>query len=566
MKNVELSKLFYEIANILEMQGVDWKPNAFRRAARGLESSEPVENLFRKGREGLKEIDGVGEGISKYIEEYLTEGKIEEFDKIKASVPPGLLIMMRIPSLGPKKVMRLYKEEHIESVEQLEKAIKSGKVQELEGFGEKSAQDILRGIELVKKGTERKLLGEALEIARELCAQVEAIPSVKKVEIVGSLRRRKETIGDIDILVTSDKPKLVMDTFVKFLQVKTVLGKGPTKVSVLLTNDLQSDVRVLEEKEFGAGMQYFTGSKDHNVQLRKIAISKGYKLSEYGLFKGEKLVAGKTEEEIYEKLGLKWIPPELRESQGEIEQSHSLPKIIDYGSLKGDLHMHTKWSDGKNTIEEMARAAQKLGYEYLAITDHSKSERIANGMDEKRLVEYVKAVRKAQESVKIKIFAGAEVSIMKDGSLDYADKDLKKLDVIVASVHSRFKQSKEEMTKRVLKAMDNLHVKILGHPTGRLINAREPFEIDMASVFAKAKKNNIALEINSNPPRLDLRDAHIRQAVENGCLLSIDTDAHAVKQLEYVELGIAQARRGWATAKSVVNTWPLKEFERWLKR
>ena len=566
MKNAELAKSFYEIADILEMEGVDWKPNAFRRAARGLESAESVETLYQKGREGLKKIDGVGEGISKYIEEYLTKGKVVEFEKIKASVPQGLLEMIRIPGLGPKKVMRLYKEQKIASVRALESAINGGKIELLEGFGKKSAQDILRGIELVKKGTGRKLLGEALPIARELCRQIEIIPGVKKVQVAGSLRRMKETIGDIDILVMSNEPKKVMNAFVKFPQVKTVLAKGDTKTSVLLSDGVQSDVRVLKEKEFGAGLQYFTGNKDHNVELRRLAITKGYKLSEYGLFKGEKFVAGRTEEEIYEKLGVKCMLPEMREAQGEIVNSHNLPKVINYDEIKGDLHMHTEWSDGQTTIEDMALAAQKIGCQYIAIADHSKAERIANGMDEKRLAEYIKAVRKAQEKVKIKLFAGAEVSILKDGTLDYVDKDLKKLDIVIASVHSRFKQSKEEMTKRVLKALDNPYVRVIGHPTGRLINAREPFEIDLDAVMDKAKKNNVALEINANPQRLDLKDSHIRKAIEKGCLLAINTDAHAPKQLEYMEFGIAQARRGWATPKNIVNSWSLKEFEEWLRR
>ena len=567
MINSQIAKLLFELADILEMQGVDWKPNAYRRAARGIESAEPVEKIYaEKGNKGLKEIDGVGEGISKHIEEFLKKGKVSEFEKIRTSIPPGLLQMIQIPGLGPKKVMRLYKEQKIATVEELESAIKSGKVEALDGFGKKSAEDILHGIEFVKRGTERRLLGEALPIARELCELVKGVPSVKKVEVAGSLRRRKETIGDIDILVTSNDSKKVMDAFIKFPQVQTVLAKGLTKTSVLLENGMQADVRVLKEKEFGAGLQYFTGSKDHNIELRKLAISKGYKLSEYGLFKGEKLVAGKTEEEIYDELGVKWMPPEMREAQGEIANSYNLPQVIGYGGIKGDLHMHTTWSDGQGTIEEMARAAQKLGYEYIAITDHSKSEHIANGMDEKRLTEYIKAIRKAQESAKIKIFAGAEVSIMKDGSLDYTDKDLKKLDIVIASVHSRFKQSKEEMTKRVLTALDNPYVHILGHPTGRLLNVREPFEIDIDAVFTKAKKNNIALEINSNPPRLDLKDSHVRQAVEKGCLLVIDTDAHGPKQLEYIELGVAQARRGWAAQKNIVNSWSLKEFEKWLKR
>lgn len=566
MINSDLAKLFYDVADVLEMQGIDWKPNAYRRAARGIESADPLEKLYAEsGIKALKNIEGVGESIALKIEEYIKIGKISEFDKLLNSIPKSVQQMLQIQGLGPKKVMRLYKELKIKDITALETAIKEGKLQKLDGFGDKSAQEILKGLETVKKGSQRMLLGEVLPLARELCAKISKIPSVKRVEIAGSLRRMKETVGDIDILVSSSKPSEVMSALIKLEQVQRVLAKGGTKTSVILRNGVQADVRVLDDKIFGAGLQYFTGNKDHNIVLRKIAISKGYKLSEYGLFKGSKLVAGKTEEEIYEKLGLKCMPPEMREAQGEIEASHNLPKIIDYNEIKGDLHMHTKWSDGIHSIEDMARAAQELGYEYLAIADHSKAERIANGMDERRLDEYIKAIRKAQEKVKIKLFAGAEVSILADGKLDYADKDLKKLDIVIASVHSRFKQSREEMTKRILKALDNPFVRILGHPTGRLINVREPYDVDMDAIMEKAKKNNIALEVNANYPRLDLKDAHIRQAIEKGCLLAIDTDAHSTSQLKYIEFGIAQARRGWATAKNIVNSWSLKEFEKWIK-
>ena len=569
-KNREVAELFFEMADILEMLGVDWKPNAYRKAARSVETlSEPIEKVYaRGGIKALLEIPGVGQGLADKIEEFLKTGKVKEFEKLSGRIPKGVEEMMHVPGLGPKKVMRLYKKLKIVGLDQLKKAALAGKLRKLEGFGSKSEQDILRGLEIVKKGAERKLLGIALPLAREIAGRLLRVDGVKMAEPAGSLRRMRESVGDIDVLVISSKPSKVMDVFTTMPEVQTVLAKGPTKSTVILKDGVQADVRVLEEKSFGAAMQYFIGSKEHNVALRQIAIKKGLKLSEYGLFKKDRYVCGRTEKEVYAKLGLPVIPYELRENQGEIEAAlkGKLPDLIPYDAMKGDLHMHTKWSDGLHTVEQMARAAEQRGYKYIAVTDHSKSERIANGMDEKRLLLYLKELGRIQDRVKIRVLKGAEVDILPDGSLDYDNKYLKQLDVVLAAVHSRFKSSRQEMTTRILRAFDNPYVNVFVHPTGRLIGQREPYDFDFEKVAKAAKERGIALEVDAYPSRLDLKDLHVKAAVEMGCKISIDTDSHSVEHLRFMELGIAQARRGWAEAKDVINTWPLQKLERFLRR
>lgn len=572
MKNFELAKILYEIADLLEIQNIAWKPVAFRKAARSIESlGEGIESIYKKGGvKGLQEIPGVGESIAKKIEEFLLTGKIVDFEKIKSKIPKGVEELLHIPGMGPKKVYHLHKELGIKSISDLENAAKSGKVRKLEGFGEKSERDILKGIELVKRGQERQLLGRVLPVARELEKQLCSLSFVRKAVVGGSLRRMKETIGDVDILVISSEPKKVMDFFTSLPVVGEVVARGPTKTTIRTKDGLQADVRVLEDKSFGAALQYFTGNKDHNVALRQIAIKKGMKLSEYGLFNAKtgKYLAGRTEEEVYNKLGLAYIEPELRENTGEIDAAlkNKLPKLVGYTDIKGDLQMHTRWSDGTNSTEEMARACQNLGYEYIAITDHSKSERIARGLSEKDVEKHIAEIDQLQKKFKIRILKSAEVDILADGSLDYPNSLLKKLDIVVASVHSRFKSSKDEMTKRILKALDNEHVKILAHPTGRLINQREPYDLDLDRVFEKAAEKNVWLEINASPERLDLKEFHIKRAKEFGCKFVISTDSHSTDQLHFMELGIAQARRGWTTKDDVANTLPWNKFEKLIKK
>lgn len=567
MKNVQIAEIFSEIADLLEMQGVEWKPRAYRNAARSIEAAEDVERTYKEGgRKALLELAGIGDALADKIIEYLKTGKIREYEKLTKKLPAGVHGMMHIMGVGPKKAWRLYKELRIKSVAELEKAARAGRLQKLSGFGAKSEQEVLKGIATLKRGQERMLLGKAVPLANEVVARLKKLKEVKMIEPAGSLRRMQETIGDIDVLVISANAEKVMDAFTTMPNVERVLAKGPTKSAVVLKEGVNADCRVLQPNSFGAALQYFTGNKEHNVSMRQLAIRKGFKLNEYGVFRGSKQIAGKTEEGVYKALGLRWIPPELRQNTGEIEaaKANKLPDIIPYDSIRGDLHTHSVWSDGANTTDEMVQAAIKMGYEYIALTDHSKSEYVAHGMDEKRLVKYIAEVNKLKKKYagKIHVLAGSEVSILADGKLDYADKYLAQLDWVVASVHSRFKQPRAEMTARITAAMSNERVNALGHPTGRLIGSREPYEADMDEIFAAAKANKVALEINASPERLDLKDAHVRAGVEQDVCFVINTDAHHVSQLRFMPFGIAQARRGWAEAKRVLNTLPWKRFSR----
>ena len=572
MKNIEIALIFYKIADILEMLGIEWKPIAYRRAARVMETmSKDIENVYNKeGLKGLMQISSIGKALAKKIEEYILTDKIKEYELLKKQIPKGFEDLLYVQGIGPKKVYKLFRKLKIDNIQKLENAAKKGLIRKLEGFGDKSEQEILKSIEIFKKGQERMLLGKALPIAREIESSLEKLKEVKKVVIAGSVRRMKETIKDIDILVISSNPKKVVNTFTTMPNVERVLAKGETKSSIVLKQGINSDLRVLEEKSFGAGLNYFTGSKDHNVELRRIAITKGLKLSEYGLFnaKNGRYVCGRTEQDVYKKLGLSYVAPELRENFGEIPaaKKSKLPKLIDYDSLKGDLHMHTKWSDGANTTEEMIKACINLDYKYIAITDHSKSEYIANGLDEKRLLKHCQEIDKLQKKYpQIRVLKGAEVDILSDGKLDYSDKILKKLDIVIASIHSRFKSQKEEMTKRIIKALENKYVNIFSHPTGRLINEREPYEVDIEKLFETARENNVFLEINSFPSRLDLKDINIKLALEHEVKFAINSDSHSTEHLKYIELGIAQARRGWLESKDILNTLSKQKVEKILQ-
>lgn len=572
VSNVEIAKILFEIADVLEVEGVDWKPVAYRRAARVIETlADGVEKIFKeKGIGGLRTISGVGEGIAGKIAEFLETGRIKEYEQLKKRSPKGLEELLHVPSIGPKKAKVLVKKLRISSIKELERACKEGRIRRLAGFGKKSEDDILRGVSLLKQGRERLLLGSILPIAEELLSYVRSHRAVNRAEIGGSIRRRKETCKDVDILVASKRAKEVMDHFVRWKGVQHVLAKGLTKSTVILKSGIQADVRVLEEKNFGAALQYFTGNKDHNVALRTIAIKKGLKLSEYGLFDGrERLVAGRTEEEVYRKLGLRYVAPELRENTGEIEaaRQEKLPDLISYDSIRGDLHMHTTWSDGSASSEAMVRTAVQLGYEYVAITDHSPSERIAHGLDVKRLLAHKKEVEKLRRKYpKIEVLFGSEVSILGDGRLDYPDKVLRELDWVVASVHSRFKSPFEVMTKRICKAIENPYVNALGHPTGRIIQRREPYAVHLEKVYETAGRCGVALEINSFPSRLDLSDINIKKAKEYGVHFVISTDSHSPDHLRFMQFGVAQARRGWLEEKDVLNVLSKKAFLKAIRR
>lgn len=571
MKNFEIAKILYNIALYLEMEGEQFKPRAYEKAARSVEAlTEDVSEIYKRGGiKSLMEIPGVGESIAEKIEEMLLTGKLKYYEQLKKKIPVDIEGLSAIEGVGPKTIKILYQKLKIKTVEELEKAAKERKIRKLKGFGDKSEEDILRGIEFFKKSKGRFILGYVLPVLRDIEERLRKLPEVKKVNIAGSTRRMKETIGDADFLVVSNKSQKVMDFFTSMPEVAHVYSKGPTKSMIKLKNGLDADIRVIPEKSYGAALQYFTGNKDHNIALRKIAIDKGWKLSEYGIFdKHDKYLFGKNEEEVYEKLGMKWIPPELRENTGEIEvaMKNKLPKLIEYGSLKGDLQIQTKWTDGANSIKEMAEEAKKLGLEYIAITDHTKGLAFTGGLDEKKLELQKKEIEKVNKDLSdITVLTGAEVNILKDGKLDISDKALSELDLVGVAVHSNFNLSKAEQTNRIIKAMENENVDILFHPTGRVIQQREPYEVDVEKIIQTAKDTETILEIDAFPDRLDLKDEHIKLAVQHGVKLVIDSDAHNKNQIHYIEFGIAQARRGWAEAKDVVNTRKLNDFLKMLK-
>jgi len=571
MKNHEVAELLRNIAQLLEIKGeLVFKIRAYEKAALVIDNlDEGIEEVWKQGR--LDDIPGVGEALTKKISEFLETGKLEYYEKLKKEVPVNMEELGRVPGLGPKTIMKLYKQLKVKNLEDLEKAARQKKIENIEGLGPTVEENILKSIDFARASGKRFLLGTALDIAEEIKDRLKKINYVDKVEVAGSLRRRKETIGDIDILITAKNAQKVIDLFTKMGDVEQVLAQGPTKSSVRLREGIQSDLRVLPEKIYGAALLYFTGSKQHNIVLRKIAIKKGMKLSEYGVFdkKTNKLLAGKTEEDCYKKLGLRYIEPEIREDEGEIESAikNRLPELIGYDDLKGDLQMHTKWSDGNNTITEMAEAAKKVGHEYICITDHiGETFRIANSMDEKRINQQRKEINEINNKLKnITILHGGEVNIKDDGSLDMKNNVLKELDIVLASIHSGFKNPKEKMTKRIIKAMENEHVDIIAHPFGRLISQRPPIEMDFDQVLEKAKETKTVLEINAYPERMDLKDTNIRAAVNAGVKLSIGTDSHDADQLRNYKLGIATARRGWAEKKDIINTYPLKEMMNMLK-
>ncbi|MBS7268799.1 MAG: DNA polymerase/3'-5' exonuclease PolX [Candidatus Freyarchaeota archaeon] len=569
-KNFEVANILKEIAVFLEMDDVQFKPRAYEKAARSIEAlQEDVEEIYRKGGiKALMEIPGVGKSIAEKIEELIKTGRIKYYEELREKVPVDLESLSGIEGLGPKTIKTLWQELKIRNIEDLEKAALAHKICKLPGFKEKTEQNILKGIEFAKRSKGRFILGFTLPLIRDIENRLKSLPETKRVVVSGSVRRMKETIGDADFLVISDNPKRVMDFFVSMPEVVNIIGKGETKSSVKLKTGMDVDVRVVPEESFGAALQYFTGSKDHNVALRRIAQEKGWKLSEYGLFEGEKQIAGRTEEEIYKKLGLQWIPPELRENTGEIDaaRKNKLPKLVDYQDLRGDLQVHSNWTDGVNTIREMAEEAKKLGLEYIVISDHSKSLAMTGGLDEKMLLKQGEEIDALNEQISgIRILKGVELNILKDGSLDISDETLEELDVVSAGIHSQFKQSREEMTRRVLKAIENPNLDILCHPTTREIQKRDPVPLDMDKIIEAAKDNGTILDIDSYPDRLDLKDEYIRKAVEVGAKLGISSDAHSKPHLHYLELGIAQARRGWATAKDIVNTRKVEEFLKMVK-
>ena len=570
MKNHEVARILRNISILLDMDNVQFKPRAYEKAALTIEALEDdVEKIYAQGGiKALKDIPGVGESIAEKIEELLKTGRLEYYEQLHKRVPVDLESLTRIEGLGPKTIKTLWEKLKITNIQELEKAAMERKISQLPGFKKKTEENILKGIEFAKKSSGRFILGFTLPLIRSIEERLKALPEVKQAVAAGSVRRMKETIGDVDFLVLSDNSEKVTDFFVSMPEVIRIVEKGKTKSAVKLNTGMNADIRILPEESFGAALQYFTGNKPHNIELRKIALDKGWKLNEYGIFRENQQLAGKTEEEIYEKLGLQWVPPEMREDTGEIQlaKKKQLPHLVAYKDLKGDLQVHSNWTDGQNSICEMAKQAKKNGLEYIAISDHSKYLAMTGGLDEKGLLKQAEEIAQVNKEVEgITVLQGVELNILKDGNLDISDEALEKLDMASAGIHSHFDMTKEEMTERVLAAMENPNVDILVHPTTRQMPRREPIQLDIDAVIETAKKTDTILDIDSYPDRLDLRDEHIRKAVQAGAKLGISSDSHSTPHLHYLELGIAQARRGWATAKDIVNTRKLEEFKKLLK-
>lgn len=573
--NQSVAEILREIGEYLAMQNIPFKPRAYQKAAGVIEGlEEEVADMYaRGGLKTLEEIPGVGVSIAEKIEEFIKTGKVKYFEGLRKKAPVDLSSLSRVEGLGPKSIKTLYEKLDIRNLGDLEKAAKAGKIAKLEGFGAKSEEKILKGIGFAKTSGGRFALGFIMPQVRAVTAYLGRLPDVERVTVAGSVRRRKETVGDVDILAVSAKPKAVMERFISMPEVISVIAHGETKSSVKIKPGVNIDLRVVPAGSYGATLNYFTGSKDHNVALRKIAVAKGWKLNEYGLFRvaggRETMIAGRTEEEIYEKFGMDYIEPELRENTGELDaaRAHRLPKLVGYDDLCGDLQVQTNWTDGSDSIENMAKAAIARGLKYLAITDHTKRLAMTHGLDEKRIREQMAEIDKVNKKLagKIKILKGSECDILKDGTLDLPDSVLAKLDVVGASVHSYFNLTRADQTERIKRAMANPNVDILFHPTGRIINRREAYEVDMEAVIAHAKKTGTVLEIDAYPDRLDLKDEYIRKCVEAGVKMSIDSDAHSPTHFPYLEYGIAQARRGWAEKGDIINAWPADKMKQFLK-
>jgi len=573
--NQQIADILRGMSICYEMEDVAFKPAAYERAAVALEESgeEAADILKRGGTKELIKIKGVGVAIAEHIQDLLRRGSFKEYTRCRHRMPEDVLELVAVPELGAKKVSLLYEKLHIRTLNDLMRAAKAGKISSLPGFGKKSEQKILKGISLLRQTSERRLLGDVLPLARHIEMQISTPPSVQRAVMAGSVRRRKETIGDFDLVVTSSQPKKAINEFAKFSDVKKVLKRGQCNIMVQLKNGMTCDVIVVPDQVFGAALQHFTGNKDHNVIVRKLAADKGLKLNEYGLWRGKKRLAARTEKEIYRALGLPYMEPEMRTATGEIEAALAgrLPTPLPYGSVRGDLQVQTNWTDGTSSIEDMAEAALVDGLEYIAITDHTKSLAIVGGLDAGGLAKQAKEINRINAELqrqrkKFTVLKGAEVNILKDGSLDIPDSALKKLDVVGAAIHINFNLPKEEQTERLIRAMKNPHVDIIFHPTGRVIGRREPIALDIEKVLRAAKQTGTAMEINSYPDRSDLKTAHVRLAVEMGVKLAIDTDAHRPEHFRFMELGEAIARRGWATKRDIINTKTANALKTWLAK
>ncbi|MBI2000798.1 MAG: DNA polymerase/3'-5' exonuclease PolX [candidate division NC10 bacterium] len=571
MKNIEIANLFNEIADFLEVKDENpFRIRAYRRAAQAVEGlAEDIAAMVERG--ALLEVPGIGKDLAAKIQEYLAKGEIEYLEGLRKEIPAGVIELMGIHGVGPKTANLLYEQIGVDSVEKLEELAKAHKLAGLPGIKAKTEENILKGIAVWHGGRERMPLGTALILAEAILGELRVLKEVNEIAAAGSLRRMKETVKDIDILVTSKKPARVMEVFMGLPNVAEVLAHGETKSSVRLRENIQVDLRVVEPDCFGAALQYFTGSKQHNIRVRELAQRNGLKVNEYGVFNEttNRRVAGRIEEEVYGTVGLPFIPPELREDGGEIEAAleGQLPTLVTVEDIRGDLQMHTTWSDGSHSLAELAEGVKAKGYEYMAVTDHSKSTTVAGGMQEEQVLKMIAEVRALNKKMRgFRILAGCEVDITGDGSLDFPNEILRQLDLVLVSVHSRFKMSREEMTARIVRAVQHPLVHLLGHPTGRLIGERGAYEVDMEAVLLAARTAGTAVEINASPSRLDLNDLHARRARELGIPIAIDTDAHTIDQLEYMRFGVSVARRGWLTPGDVLNALPEKQLVAWLEQ
>jgi DNA polymerase (family X) len=570
VKNFEIARLFYEMASLLEVKNDNvFRVRAYQRAAQTLETlAEDVAALAERGE--LTKLPGIGRELAALITEYLLTGRLPPLDAMRAELPPAFLTLLEIRGLGPKTARLLWERLGVDTVERLEELCRSGEILQLPGVRQKTSENILKGIALWKAGRARMPVNQARRVAALVVDALRAHGGVDRIEVAGSLRRLRETVKDVDILVTSTEPARVIGTLVSLPSVTEVLARGDTKASVRHQDGVQIDLRVVEPSAFGAALQYFTGSKDHNVRLREMARRRGLSISEYGVFEERTgtRVAGATEEEVYAAVGLPWIPPELRENSGELEAARAgrLPSLVTAAAIRGDLHAHTDWSDGHHSVDRLVEAAEARGYEYIIVSDHSQSAAIARGLTVDQLRAQVETIRQLQPRFKIRILTGTECDILADGTMDFPDEVLGELDIVLAAVHSRFRQTREEMTARIVRALENPHVDVLVHPTGRLLGSREPYDVDLESVFGAARQHGKAVEINASPDRLDLADVHARRAADLGVPVAVSTDTHYLSNLDNLELGLGVARRAWIGPAQVLNARPLEDLLAWRSR
>ena len=569
MKNQQIAKIFTEIAELLELKEENiFRVRAYRRAAQNIDGLP--RDVAALSEEELAAIPGIGKDLTGKIHEYLATGKVAKHEELKKEIPAGVLELLRVPGLGPKTAKLLYEKKKITGIEELEAATRAGKLAGLPGIQKKTEENILQGIELIKRGSERRPLGRVLPLAEDIVRRVRDGAPIGQIVVAGSIRRWKETVNDIDILCTCRQPEKVMETFVKLPHVSRILAQGPTKSSIIAEDGIQVDLRVVEEDSFGAALQYFTGNKQHNIKLREMAVRAGLKINEYGVFTEpeEKKIGGEKEADVYKALKLPFVPPELREDTGEIEAAErgTLPDLVAIGDIRGDLHVHTKWSDGSHDLDAVVEAARKRGYRYIAITDHSKGLGIAHGLDEARLVEQINLIDETnRRHADFAILKGTEVDIRSDGRLDLSDDALAALDIVVASIHSGFKQPREQITKRLLSAIRNPCVSVIAHPTGQLIGERDAYDVDLEAVLKEAARYGVAMEINAYPLRLDLNDTQVKLAKEYGLSFVIGTDTHVISQYDFMIYGVSVARRGWLEQKDILNTLEYGQLIRRLK-